>query len=447
MRRVLVVSYFFPPVGGIGIERVLKHVTYLPEFGWQPAVVAPANPGYRIVDPAGVARIPPATEVHRARTLEPSHIRRAVANVVRGRRAAERLTPTRARGEPSSSHGPMGVANAIWRTVVPLVFFPDEEVLWLPGAVRAGLRANEANAVDAVFSSSPPITSHLVAGRIARRVGVPWIADFRDPWIGNAFAPPLPLPHRLAQRRIERSIVESAASVVLATARMVDQYAERYPHLSDRFIHLPNGYDLAELRSEPGNEPPSREPGTYRILYAGSIYGERELTLFLDGVELLLARRPELRERLRIEFLGWFSAANERIAGRRLPALDPVVRHLGFVPRPQAIARQRAADAGLVLLSDVGDRSLFATTKLYEYLGLDLPVLAIVPAGEVRTILAELDWGVVADPSPAGVALGIERIMDEPRITDRHADPERRYERRSLTERLAALLDRVSASG
>lgn len=448
MRRVLVVSYFFPPVGGIGVERVLKHVTYLPEFGWEPVVVAPANSGYRIIDPASLSRIPPGTEVHRSRTLEPSHIRGGVARLVRRRPPDPGGTPSTERGggDGPSAGGLMRAANAVWRNLVPLVFFPDQEVLWLPGAVRAGVRAHRTSPVDAVFSSSPPITSHLVAGRVAKRIGVPWVADFRDPWIGNAFARQLPAPHRAIQRRLERWIVETATRVVLATERMREQYAERYPERADTFVHLPNGYDLADLDAGADDPRPRPEAGTFRIVYAGSVYGERELAAFLEGVELLLARRPELRSRLRVEFVGWLSAANEVIARHRLPSLDPVVRHLGFVPRSEAIALQRSADAGMVLLSDVGDRSLFATSKLYEYLGLDLPILAIVPPGEVRTILADLDWGVVADPTPEGVAGGIEAVMNAP-PRNRRADPQRRYERRALAGRMAGLLDEVTAEG
>lgn len=447
MGRVLIVSYFFPPVGGIGIERVLKHVTYLPEFGWQPAVVAPRNSGYRIVDPATLDRIPPGTEVHRARTLEPSHLRGAIARLL-GKRSRASGAPARAAAPAGEgTGGPMRLANEAWRRAVPLVFFPDEQVLWMPGAMRAGLAAHRQHPVDVVFSSSPPITSHLAAGRIAGRIGAPWVADFRDPWIGNAFAPPLPRPYRALQRRMERWIVSNAQRVVLATGRMVDQYADRYPDLAERFVHLPNGYDLAELQAQDAAEAPPSEPGTFRLLYAGSVYGERELTLFLDGVELLLGRRPELRERLRVEFLGWFSAANEEIARRRLPALEPVVRHLGFVPRPEAIARQRSADAGMVLIDAGPHRDVVVTGKLYEYLGLDLPILAIVPEGEVRSILAELDWGVVADPTPAGVADGIARILEARHAAERHADPERRYERRALAGRLSAILDEVSEPG
>ena len=106
MRRLLVISYFFPPVGGIGVERVLKHVSYLPDFGWEPVVVAPANSGYRLVDPDSLSRIPPGTEVHRTRTLEPSHIRRGVARLVRRKRTDPR--PRSGRRWQTASDRPEG---------------------------------------------------------------------------------------------------------------------------------------------------------------------------------------------------------------------------------------------------------------------------------------------------------------------------------------------------
>ena len=449
MRRLLVVSYFFPPVGGVGTERTLKHVTYLPDFGWRCAVVGPANSGYRIVDRATLARIPPGTEVFRARGLEPSHVRRTVARLLRRRSMAgpPRSDPGDEPREPRPRQGAAGarrIANAAWRFAVPLLFFPDDQVLWLPGAYRAGMRARAAGPVDAVLSSSPPITGHLAAGRLARRMGVPWVADFRDPWIGNAFARPLPAPHRLVQRELERWIVENATRVVLATERMLEQFASRYPDHRDRLVHLPNGYDLAELEAAPDGSRAEARQGTFRIVYAGSVYGDRELSVFLDGVELLLARRPDLREALRVDFVGWLSTDNQAIAQWRFAPLEPVVRYLGYLPRPEAIAQQRSADAGLVLLADGPGRDAVATGKLYEYIGLDLPILAVVPPGEVRAVLDGLDWGVVADPTPDGVAGGIEAIVDAPHPRGRTVDRARRYERRVLAGNLGGLLDQIT---
>jgi glycosyltransferase involved in cell wall biosynthesis len=339
------------------------------------------------------------------------------------------------------------LANAAWSAIIPLVFVPDDMVLWVGGAVRAGTRAHDRAPVDAIYSSSPPISDHLAAGLLARRIRKPWIADFRDPWIGNAFARPLPAPHRAVQRRIERWIVERAERVVLATETMRRQFADRYPQRAERFIHIPNGYDPADL-ALPGGEPPFTRAvdGQFRLVHAGSVYGADAFSLFLDGVERLLTRDPSVRDRLRVKFVGWFSEASQAIARRRLPRLEPVVRQTGFVPRSQAIAIERAANAGLIVLAGSGNRAPFATTKLYEYLGLGLPVLAVVPPGEVREILGRLDWGVIADPTVDGVARGIERIMAADR-PERFADPDGRYDRRSLAAELAALLDAVASPG
>jgi glycosyltransferase involved in cell wall biosynthesis len=332
------------------------------------------------------------------------------------------------------------MANAAWAAAIPLAFFPDEQLLWLPAAVRAGRRTHRSRPVDAIYSSSPPISGHLAAGLLAGRLARPWVADFRDPWIGNAFAKRLPAPQRVLQRRLERWIVERADRVILSTGRIRDAYAQRYPDRADRLVHIPNGYDRSELDGEPSR--PEDDDDVFRLIYAGSVYGERELDLFLDGVEIALRRRPELRERLRVEFVGWFSEANLATAARRLPPLDPVVRHLGHRPRPEAIALERRADAGLVLIAGGEHRDAVATGKLYEYIGLDLPVLAVAPPGEVREILSGLGWGVTADPTPDGVAAGIEAIVDAPR-PDRPADPEGRYERRTLTARLVDLLAEI----
>lgn len=439
-RRVLILAYFFPPVGGIGIERTIKHVAYLPAQGWRPVVLSVANSGYRIVDPATERRIPEGTEVHRAPTVEPSHLRAAIARLL-GRRSAERSGSAVARQAPAESGSRLrAAANWIWGRTIPLVFFPDDQVLWARRAVGAALAIHAADPVRAIYSSSPPASGHLAAAAVARRAGLPWIADFRDPWVGNAFARALTPAHRALQRRLERRIVEAADRVVVSTAGMREQFAARYPGRAERIVHIANGYDLADL-DLPAAERPA--DGTFRLTYAGSLYAESELDLLLDGVELLLARRPRLRDRLRIEFVGWFSGANQAIADRRFPALEPVLRQVGFVPRERAIALQRASDAGLILIAGTGNRGVVATSKIYEYLGLDLPILAVVPPGEVRRILDELDWGVAVDPTPEGVADGLERIM-ELRRPDRPADPERRYERSALTARLAGLLDEVT---
>lgn len=446
MRRVLMVAYHFPPVGGSGVERTLKHATFLPEHGWEGVVVAPSHSAYRIVDPASVARIPPGLEVHRAPSIEPAHLRRALRSLVPGRRPAARSSSaaTDARGGSAARRSVpgalRGVANDAWAAIVPNVFFPDDQLLWVPAAVAAGVGANRTAPVDVVYSSAPPVSGHLAAAVLADILGVPWVADFRDPWMGNAFVRDMPALRRRLGSSMERSIVTRADRTVFVTAAWLDRYADRYPHRADRFVHIPNGYDRADLGMRGDRAQPN---APFRLIHPGSIYGERELELLLDGVALALARDPGLRQRLRIELVGWLSARNQAIAAERAAALEPVVTFIGQRPRPEVLAMERTADAGLILIADDPGRENDVNAKLFEYLGLDLPVLAIAPLGESRSILDELGWGLGADPTPAGVADGLASLMAL-RVPVGPADPEGRYDRRRLAARLASLLDEVS---
>ena len=444
MRRLLMVAYHFPPVGGVGVERSLKHATYLPDHGWQAVVVAPSNSAYRIMVPDSVHRIPPGVEVHRAPTLEPAHIRQTAGRLLRRGRG---LGSAPARG---STSGPprrrsvlgalYGGANAAWAHVIPKLFFPDEQLLWIPGAVVAGELAHRRSPVDAIYSSGPPVSGHLAAAVLAHRLHVPWIADFRDPWIGNSFASPLPAWQAGAQERLERAIVARASRVLFATAAWRATYARRYPELEHRFIHVPNGYDRADLgeRAAHGSEGDER----FWLIYAGSIYGDRELTLFLDGLSLSVQRDPGIRERLRVTFVGRLNAHNLAIAEARRPEFAGVVEFLGFQPRSDAIEMERSADAGLILIAGDPGRDAVVPAKLYEYIGLDLPVFAVAPPGETRAMLKELDWGLGIDPIPERIADGLKSLPGLAR-PNRSADPDGRYDRRALTERLAAILDEV----
>lgn len=442
MRRALMVTYHFPPVGGVGVERSLKHVTYLPEHGWQPVVVAPGNSGYRIILPDSVDRIPRGTEVHRVTTVEPAHVRRG-ARWLLGRRSRPGGTPSTVR--PSDGGGRAGrlrsAVNRAWAIAVPRILFPDEQLLWVPGAIRAGLAAHERDPVDVVYSSSPPVSGHLAAAVLSDLLDLPWIADFRDPWMGNAFIPHLPPLHRWLQRELERSIVVRADRALFATAAWRDRYARRYPRHADRFLHVPNGYDLADLAV--GGPRVRADDRTWTLIYAGSIYGERELNVFLDGLAIALRREPGLRVRLRVRFVGMLNERNRAIAEARLGAFEPVLSFLGFRPRAEVIRMQRAADAGLILIADDPGRDADVNAKLYEYIGLDLPVLAVAPPGETRATLEELEWGMGVYPAPEAIADGITAMVDLPR-PGRRADPEGTYDRRALTSRLARILDEVT---
>jgi glycosyltransferase involved in cell wall biosynthesis len=489
--RVLFVAYNFPPIGGVGIQRTLKHATYLPRFGWQPVVLTARDPGWGVRDAEAEMALPPELVVERAFSPEPVKLRRLLGRALRplrGRRkaagaggaagvgaggaagvgagvgaggaagGAAGVDPDEAVGGPVAADRASGSlvrppgpltrrALAVWGTAARWTFYPDEQVGWVPFAVRRGLALHREAPFDAVYSSSPPISSHLAAALIARRAGVPWVADFRDPWIGNAFAAPPPPHHRYFQKRIERRIARIADVVVMATDGLAKAFTTRYPEAATRCVAIPNGYDRADLppgatASARPKRSAGRSGGRFRLVYGGSLYGADELRVFLDGLELLLARRPELRRRLAVEFVGQVNVENRLLAAAYATPerLGSVVTYTGFLPHKEALRRMLEADALLQLIAAGPGKSHVQGGKLMEYVGLDRPILAVVPEGDARAMLAELGWGIVADPTPEGVAGGMERLLAEP-APARRADPEGRYDRINLAARLAGVLD------
>lgn len=441
MRRVLVVTYYFPPSGGVGVQRTLKFIEHLPALGWEPVVLAPRGAAYRVMDPGLLRTLDADLEVHRVLCVEPAGVR-AVA-----RRIARRLRPGRSPGSPTSGVPPpagassrgalRGWLNGAWAAWVRTMFVPDEQMGWVPLAARAAAAIHARQAVDVIYSSSPPASTHLAAGLAKSLTGRPWVADLRDPWVGNAFAPRRSRLRERLEGWLESWVVRHADRVIFATPGLRARYVARYPSRATRFLTITNGYDRAEI----GEPAPQRGSagGTFRLVYAGSVYGTHELRIFLDGLEEAVERRPALRDRLRVEFVGWMTPENHRLATDRRGRLGPVLSVEGFVPRAEAQARVRSADASLLLLADGPDRDLFVGAKLFESIGLDRQVLAMAPPGDVRTILSGLDWGVVADPDPASVADALLAIVDAPPPT-RSADPEGQYDRRRLARALGEVL-------
>ena len=455
--RVLVIAYFFPPLGGVGVQRTLKYVKYLPQSGWQPIVVTPARPAYTVRDASLLGELPPDLQVERTASFEPARLPNAVAAYLGRRRPPSSEASTDGIVGPAGAGLPARVLStgmAVWKHVWGALLFPDAAAGWVGAATRRGIAVHKSAAVDVIYSTSGPISCHLIAGKIAAGTGLPWVADFRDPWIGNAFAIPPRGLHAIQQRRMERKIVERADKVIFATQGLLEAYAARYPDAAGKMLVIPNGYDRADFAAVPGGsadadraaargvaELPSRP---FRLVYTGSFYGRRELEVFLEGLEILVGRRPEVKDRLEVEFVGWLSAHNRAIAAEySSPArLGSMLRFSGFMTHAEAMRKAASADALLQIIADDPRKGEVQGGKLMEYLGYDRQILAIVPEGVARQVLQELRWGIVADPTPRGVAAGVERLLAAPVPTGR-ADPEGRYDRVNLAARLAACLDEV----
>jgi glycosyltransferase involved in cell wall biosynthesis len=389
--RVLLIAFYFPPAGGGGVQRTLKLCRYLPEFGVDVDVLAPTDPKWLAHDEPLLARIPETTTVHRSRFPGPRSALRADELEHAGSAAGRIAVQAR---------------HALQRGLVP-----DKTVGWAATAVPAAIRIVRRRHVDALITTSPTHSTHLIGAAVARASGTPWVADFRDSWLVN--------PHRsyeragvrakrLVERRMAGMVVRRADALTCVTPAIAAELGGLDPAAAGRIHVIGHGVDFDDFAGLPG---PDGEPFT--IVHAGAFFGRRTPRPFLEALAALLDRRPDLRGRVRARFVGDLRATDR--AWARSLGLDGAWEETGFLPHDRTLAAERSADALLLLIPHAEGRGdTVVSGKLFEYIAARRPILAAVPPGGVAAALVrEVGAGEVVDPDDvAGISAALEALCD-----------------------------------
>lgn len=457
-QRVLIVTYNFPPVGGAGVQRVTKFVKYLPEFGWDSTVLTTENPSVPVFDESLLADIPPQTEIVRARTLEPGY---ALKRIVSAGGSAHSSAPTtheletqklslRTRGLAFAKRTLRGLAN--------LLLQPDPQVLWNPQALEAGLRVLSQQKHDAIFVTAPPFSSFLLGAELARRTGLPLVLDYRDEWsISNSYLENKRLGwlSRTWQQHQQSCCVRSASALVATTRHSAEslQAVARDSESRPLVTHIYNGFDAADFHAgtsplpDPTCEPANDSTRPYKLAYVGTLWNLTSVEPVVRAVRQLSERSPDLASRLELHFVGRRTAAQDEWLDQLAPLPCRIVRQ-PYLDHDEALRLMRTADGLCLLLSDLPEAGRVVPAKMFEYLALRRPIFAVVPAGEVSSILSDCPLAFVHSPSDvAGLAqrLGdeIERKSLGVSLPTGFWDFSR-FERRRQAKQLADLFDQIS---
>jgi glycosyltransferase involved in cell wall biosynthesis len=406
------VAYYYPPLGGIGVHRTLKFSKYLPEYHWEPVVLT-IRPGKGLLmDPSLEQEIPAEAQIFRTPSLSlPLWL-------------------------------PWRVRNFISRWI----FVVDEQLGWLPYAVRAGRRILQASPCQVIYTSSSPYTDHLIGYRLKKRLGVPWVADFRDPWVGN-FAIRIPTRfHRYLVSVLERRIVHLADRVLVVNEPTRGAFLQRYPGLEkDKFQAIPNGYDADDFEALSPLNPLADQ---FLLVYSGSFYGERRTPrFFFEALQNLIGSSAIPEQAIRVRLVG--NAGKATLQMIESMGLSGVVEMSGFLPHREAIAQLLAADALLLVVGAGMSSESVLPGKIYEYLASGKPILGLVPPGVSADLIREAGAGVVVDPQDVqGIAAQILNLYERWKkgTLNVQSDPQvvERFSRRSLTSQLADVLDHVA---
>ena len=416
-RRVLVLAYYFPPMGLSGVQRTVKFVKYLPEFGWEPTVVTVDPRGYFAYDQSLLKDLE-HTRIIRTRSWDPT--------ILFGRQQAVALP------EESKRRLLTGLSQ--------FVFLPDNKIGWYPYARRAAGRLLRDEPFDAVFSTAPPYTSHLLGAALARRFRLPLVLDFRDDWIGNPrHMYPTPM-HRSAGARLESRALRASSRVVVINEEIGRSLSYRNPLLSAQKVQvIPQGFDPADFDARQG----STTKGKFTLLYSGIFYDAQTPDYFFHGLADLLTRRADLKDRIEAVFVGLVPERSVKLAKEL--RLGEILRFAGYKPHDEVIGH--LVDAH-VLWMTVGRREgagMISTSKLFEYFGTRKPILGLVPEGAARAALEKYSAGEIVDPHAVPeISRAIERLYEQWADGKLPVPAEavvQRYDRRNLTKRLAEVLE------
>ena len=415
-RRLLAISYFFPPLAGGGVHRVLSFARHLPARGWDVTVVCAGEDDYWVRDPSLLARVPAETEVIR---------------VPGGSALASWLRLGGGKGRRR------GGTFAGLRRLSDWWLLPDSYAGWAHRAREAAARRLAGGGVDALLTTSPPDSVHLAGPDLARRFRVPWVADFRDPSIALRVREPPTAWHRARHEAMERRVLGGADLVLAASRTHRDEIAAA--GAARRAEHLPNGFE-----PDPPAAPAGADPDHFRLAFTGTLSLMEDAGTLLEAVHDVLARHGEARRRLRADLAGPYDLDYE---DRALAlGLKGIVRFAGPVSHDESRALQRAADALLLWKPRGAGYRTMVPGKLYEYLDAGRPVIAMLPERDEAADLVRRAGGVVLPPGDrAGLARELEtrymawkergRAPDgRPAWLDEHARP-------NLAGRLAGLLD------
>ena len=290
------------------------------------------------------------------------------------------------------------------RSIQRFLLVPDAYRSWANAAEHAADARIRQGGIDAIWTTSSPESAHLAGLALKKKHHIPWVADFRDPWVGRVtYKPPTPW-HDARHRAMERRVVSTADRVTLVSEAMVALYRKRYPMVdAERFVFLPNGFDpddwrradlvlVARTARERGVPPPER----FVLLHAGQLAHRPTVRTLLEAARLVMARDPLARDTLRLRFMG----GNEEIGPREREryGLGEALEFVASQPHIESLASMRGADALLLLGHGGAADSLLYTGKIYEYLSSGRRVLAILDQGPAADLIRSSGAGRVVRP-------------------------------------------------
>ncbi|HAX47674.1 MAG TPA: hypothetical protein PK605_14870 [Ignavibacteria bacterium] len=448
MKKVLIISYYFPPSGGPGVQRVLKFVKYLPEFGWKPIVLTVKDGDFPARDESLLKEVPVDVDVHRTDIFEPYDLYRKLT----GKSKTTAVDVNNIDGGSKSR-----LSDKLAEFIRATFFIPDARIGWKKHAVREGKNVIDAERPDIIFSSSPPYTCALISMELKKyaekKYGkpMPWVSDFRDAWTDYLTTPNRWFLPKKIDRKYERTTLDIADTVTIVASGMKDDFERKYPEVSAKtdFALLRNGFDSDDYKHTTVSDAKNDK---FTIVYTGSMYGKRNPYYLLDTIAELVTDGKVDKNKIKFIFVG--RLGSEIIDHINNSPLKDSIEIVSYVPHSVSIDYLMKADAMLLLIDEDKYSKMILSGKVFEYLGASAltgkPVFAIAGEGEARDLLIETKAGVITPHhKPDALKENYLKLYNgffENNTAILPASDKKAieaYERKLLTKKLAEIFDKI----
>jgi len=430
MKKVLIITYYWPPGGGSGVQRCLKFAKYLGEYGWEPVILTVKNPDYPLIDKSLEDEVPDFMEVLKVPAWEPYKLYHLVTG---GKRKRTNIGFISGRKKISITE-----KISVW--LRGNFFIPDARKFWIKPSVRFLERYLQENKIDCILSSGPPHSAHLIAIAIKQKFQIPWVADFRDPWTGVYYFQSLKLSKTSLRkhRELERKVLSSADAITVVGDTMKSDFQK----ITGKHIGvIYNGYDIEDFLSR--NVIPDEK---FSIGYTGMFFRDQNPPELWEALNELVEELDGFRDNLKLKFAGRIDAVVLDSIEKK--GLNEFLEHQDYIEHKEITKIQMSSQVLLFCINRVENAEYILTGKVFEYLAARRPILGICPSNsDVAKIIAQTQSGITVDFGQKGILKEVITAYykkfkkGELKVSSRGIES---FSRLQLTGGLASLLHQVT---
>lgn len=359
IKKLLIITYYWPPSGGPGVQRWLKFVKYLPDFGVQPIVYIPENPTYPIIDNALVDEVSDKAIILKNKIFEPYQLA-AFFSKNKTKKISSGIIPNKKKQTFLDKF-------LLW--IRGNIFIPDARFLWIKPSVKYLKKYIQENDIDTIVTSGPPHSLHLIGLKLKKETNLKWIADFRDPWTTIGYHKELKLSNYASKihKELEMNVLNSA-DVIIVTSKTTKTEFEK---LTKKPIEIiTNGYDIEKVEKQALD-------AKFSLAHIGSFLSHRNPKILWESLADLVAEIPSFKNDLEIKLIG--AVSQEVLSAINKFDLENYLNNLGYVSHNEAVVHQKKSQVLLLIEIDSADTKSIIPGKLFEYMVSERPIIAIGP--------------------------------------------------------------------